>query len=68
MELRGEGSVNFFEDSLVRVDGAGGPIESVRAYAFTFASGRLKCAYEIDGLPRLVFNYCTVRVVATLPV
>jgi len=52
-----EGSVNFFGASLVRVDGAGGAIESVRAYAFTFASGRLKRAYGFDGLPRLVFNY-----------
>ena len=30
-----QGSVNFFGDSLVRVDGAGGQIESVRAYRFT---------------------------------
>jgi hypothetical protein len=29
---KAEGSVNFFGDSFLRVDGAGSPIESVRAY------------------------------------
>ena len=39
---KAEGSVNFFGESLVRVDGAGGPIESVRAYAFTLPVAALK--------------------------
>ena len=34
---KAEGSVNFFGDSLVRVDGAGGPVRNSRAYAFSLS-------------------------------
>jgi hypothetical protein len=32
-----KGSINFFGDSLVRVDGAGGPACTTRAYRFSLA-------------------------------
>ena len=36
---KADGSVNFFGDSLVRVDGAGGPDRTTRAYHFGLSLG-----------------------------